>query len=108
MTFCRYTHLLDSHKPLEKEKHMLIGIDKRGSINLPVEVRKEFGLEIGSYLDLSIESGGSIVLHPVSIYHNIKVSEAGSKKLHEGRKCGTGKIPAWLVKDMKNVEPDTK
>lgn len=87
---------------------MLIGIDKRGSINLPVEIRKEFGLDSGSYLDLSIESGGAIVLHPVSIYRNIKVSEAGSKKLHEGRKSGTGKLPAWLVKDMKNVETNTK
>jgi AbrB family looped-hinge helix DNA binding protein len=87
---------------------MLISIDKRGSINLPVDVRKEFGLGIGSYLDLSIENGGAIVLHPVSIYRNIKVSEAGSKKLREGRKSGTGRLPAWLVKDMKNVEPDTK
>ena len=87
---------------------MLIAIDKRGSINLPAEVRKEFGLGIGSYLDLSIESGGAIVLHPVSIYRNVKVSEAGSAKLNEGRKSGTGKLPAWLVKDMKNAEPDTK
>ena len=87
---------------------MLIGIDKRGSINLPVEIRKEFGLGSGSYLELSIESGGAIVLHPVSIYRNIKVSEAGSEKLKEGRKSGTGKLPAWLVKDMKNVEADTK
>ncbi len=87
---------------------MLIGIDKRGSINLPVAVRKEFGLSSGSYLDLSIESGGAIVLHPVSIYRNIKVSESGSAKLREGRTSGTGKLPAWLVKDMKNVEPDTK
>jgi AbrB family looped-hinge helix DNA binding protein len=95
-------------KPITKGKHMLIAIDKRGSINLPAEVRKEFGLGIGSYLDLSIESGGAIVLHPVSIYRNVKVSEAGSAKLHEGRKSGTGKLPAWLVKDMKNAEPDTK
>ena len=87
---------------------MLIGIDKRGSINLPVEVRKEFGLSSGSYLDLSIESGGAIVLHPVSIYRNIKVSEAGTTKLNDGRKSGTGKLPTWLVKDMKNVEADTK
>ncbi len=87
---------------------MLIGIYKRGSINLPVEVRKEFGLDSGSYLDLSIEKGGAIVLHPVSIYRNIKVSEAGSKKLNEGRKSGRGKLPAWLVKDMKNVKSDTK
>ncbi len=87
---------------------MLIGIDKRGSINLPVEIRKEFGLDSGSYLDLSIESGGAIVLHPVSIYRNIKVSEAGSKKLQAGRKSGTGKLPAWLVKDMKNAEANTK
>jgi AbrB family looped-hinge helix DNA binding protein len=87
---------------------MLIGIDKRGSINLPAEIRKEFGLESGSYLDVSVENGGTIVLHPVSIYRNIKVSEAGTKKLQEGRRSGTGSLPAWLLKDMKNAGPDTE
>lgn len=87
---------------------MLIGIDKRGSINLPAEIRREFGLESGSYLDVSIEAGGAIVLHPVSIYRNIKVSETGSAKLREGRTGGTGKLPSWLAKDMKDAKPDTK
>ncbi len=87
---------------------MLIGIDKRGSINLPADIRKEFGLTSGSYLDVSVENGGKIVLHPVSIYRNIKVSDAGIKKLQEGRLSGTGQLPAWLLKDMKNAEPDTE
>jgi len=87
---------------------MLISIDKRGSINLPVEIRKEFGLTSGSYLDLSVESGGAIVLHPVSIYRNIQVGEAGREKLNEGRRSGTGKLPSWLVQDMKNAKPDTE
>jgi AbrB family looped-hinge helix DNA binding protein len=87
---------------------MLIGIDKRGSINLPAEIRKEFGLVSGTYLDVSVEDGGRIVLHPVSIYRNIKVSDTGRKKLQEGRRSGTGKLPAWLVSDMKNAESDTE
>ena len=40
---------------------MLITIDKRGSINLPLAVRKELGLEHGSYLDLSVDEGGKII-----------------------------------------------
>ena len=58
MTFCGYVSWIHTNKLPIKEKHMLIGSDKRGSINLPVGVRKEFGLGIGSYLELSIESGG--------------------------------------------------
>lgn len=107
MTFSSYTPVQEITYTLREER-MLIGIDKRGSINLPAEIRKEFGLVSGTYLDVSVEAGGKIVLHPVSIYRNIKVSDAGSKKLEEGRRSGTGKLPAWLVSDMKNAEPDTK
>ena len=47
---------------------MLLTIDKRGSINLPSTIRKELGLETGSYLEMEVSKGGSISLIPVSIY----------------------------------------
>ncbi|CAN2039324.1 SpoVT-AbrB domain-containing protein [Candidatus Magnetomoraceae bacterium gMMP-15] len=81
---------------------MLITIDKEGSINLPVAIRKDLGLEPGSYFDISVIEGGNIMLNPVSIYHNVRLNEKGLEKLREARESGTGTLPDWLIEDMKN------
>jgi AbrB family looped-hinge helix DNA binding protein len=86
---------------------MLITIDKRGSINLPMAVRKELGLEQGNYLDLTIEDGGKITLHPVAIYRTVQLGEKGLTKLQEARGSGRSELPDWLRRDMKNAEPDS-
>ena len=39
---------------------MLVTIDKRGSINLPVSLRRQLGIRQGSNLELSAAPGGSI------------------------------------------------
>jgi hypothetical protein len=96
---------------------ILINPSKRRNICLSASIREaastcrlksagSLGLAAAHILICQLKAGG--VFHPVSICRNIKVSEAGSAKLREGRKSGTGKLPAWLVKDMKNAEPDTK
>jgi AbrB family looped-hinge helix DNA binding protein len=82
---------------------MLITIDKRGSINLPKTLRKELGIESGSYLDLKVDEGGAIVLHPVSIYPSIRLSTKGLTKLEQARKSGKGKLPEWMIKEMKSA-----
>jgi AbrB family looped-hinge helix DNA binding protein len=82
---------------------MLITIDKRGSINLPKTLRKELGIESGSYLDLKVDEGGAIVLHPVSVYPSIRLSTKGLTKLEQARKSGKGKLPEWMVKEMKSA-----
>lgn len=87
---------------------MLIAIDKRGSINLPAAVRKKFKLEKGTYLDLSLSKGGAIVLCPVAIYPTIRLSDKGIAKLQEARRSGRGKLPEWLVKEMKSAEADSE
>ncbi len=38
---------------------MPITIDKRGSINLPADVRKSLGLQPGTHLDLQVVEGGT-------------------------------------------------
>lgn len=83
---------------------MLITIDKRGSINLPLAVRKALGLGQGSCLDLSIEPGGAITLHPVAIYRTIRLSDAGLGKLKAARDSGLGELPDWLRQDMGDAE----
>jgi len=85
---------------------MLITIDKRGSINLPMTVRKELGLEQGTCLDLVIEDGGKITLHPLAIYRTVQLGERGLAKLQEARKSGRGKLPDWLRQEMQRAEPD--
>jgi len=87
---------------------MLIAIDKRGSINLPAEVRKKLRLEKGTYMDLSFSKGGAIVLCPVAIYPTIRLSDRGLAKLREARRSGRGKLPDWLVKEMKGAEADSE
>lgn len=86
---------------------MLIAIDKRGSINLPAAVRKKLRLEKGTYMDLSLSKGGAIVLCPVAIYPTIRLSDRGLAKLREARQSGRGKLPDWLVKEMKSAEADS-
>jgi hypothetical protein len=88
------------------EDAMLITIDKRGSINLPLAVRKELSLEQGACLDLSIEEGGKITLHPVAIYRTVRLGERGLTKLKEARKSGRGELPKWVRKDMQDAETD--
>jgi AbrB family looped-hinge helix DNA binding protein len=60
---------------------MLITVDKRGSINLLKTLRKELGIESGAYLNLEVEEGGAIVLHPVSVYPAIRLGKEGLAKL---------------------------
>jgi AbrB family looped-hinge helix DNA binding protein len=87
---------------------MLIVIDKRGSINLPAAMRRQLGLEIGSYLDLQLAEGGLVVLQPVEIVKSIRLSETGLEKLSEARKSGTAKMPPWLQRDMNDADPKTE
>ena len=87
---------------------MLVTIDKRGSINLPANLRKELGIKNGSHLDLEVMEGGAIVLNPVVIYPAIKLNDMGLARLQEARKSGTGELPNWLVKEMKNAQIDTE
>lgn len=82
---------------------MLITVDKRGSINLPKTLRKELGIESGSYLNLKIEEGGAILLQPVSVYPSIRLSKKGIAKIEEARKSGTGKMPEWMLREIKNA-----
>ena len=79
---------------------MLITIDKRGSINLPADVRKSLGLQPGTHLDLQVVEGGALMLNPVVIYPSIRLSESGIDKLREARESGTDRLPEWLVEDM--------
>ena len=87
---------------------MLITVDKRGSINLPKTLRKELGIESGSYLDLRVDEGGVIVLQPISVYPSIRLSTKGLTKLKEARKSGKGKIPKWLDREIKSARSYTK
>jgi AbrB family looped-hinge helix DNA binding protein len=96
-----------SHTQTVKEDIVLITIDKRGSINLPAALRKELGLKPGVYLNLTVENGGAIQLHPVSIFPSIRLNEQGIEKLKEARKSETGKLSGWILEDMKNARADT-
>lgn len=86
---------------------MLIAIDKRGSINLPAAIRKELGLETGSYLELEILEGGAISLHPVTVHRTLRINEEGIRKLREARNSGKGSMPEWLNEEIKNARSDT-
>lgn len=87
---------------------MLISIDKRGSVSLPIAIRKKLGLSQGSYLDLSIEAGGNLLLRPVEIYPSVRLSEEGLAKLDEARSSGTGDLPDWLLQEMSDAAADTQ
>lgn len=85
---------------------MLITIDKRGSINIPLAVRRELGLDPGSSLDLTIDEDGRITLHPVVIYRTTRLSEKGLAKLEAARASGTTGFPEWLRRDMDDANAD--
>lgn len=85
---------------------MLIFIDKRGSINLPASLRSQMKLERGSYLNLEVLEGGTIVLSPVAVYPTVQLSEQGLKKLQEARKSGKTEMPEWLKKEIKRAKTD--
>ena len=85
---------------------MLVTVDKRGSINLPASLRKDLGLEAGTHLELSVEAGGSISLHPVAIYRTIRLNETGLAKLQEARDSGPDKLPKWMTEEMKDAGVD--
>lgn len=86
---------------------MLIAIDKRGSINLPLSIRKQLDLEQGDHLDLSVEDGGAITLRPVAIYPSVRLNDQGLAKLREARESGTGAMPDWMTEEMKNAGTDS-
>jgi AbrB family looped-hinge helix DNA binding protein len=87
---------------------MLIAIDRYGSITLPASVRKEFGLEKESYLELSVEDGGFIVLQPVTVHRAVRLNEKGLGMIEEARKSGTAELPEWLIEDMRDARTDTE
>ena len=87
---------------------MIIAIDKRGSVNLPVSLRKELGLKSGDHLDLTLAEGGIIVLQPVAIHPTVQLSEEGLTKLREARESGVGEMPSWFVEEMENARADSK
>ncbi len=87
---------------------MLITIDKRGSINLPAVLRKQLMLNTGSYLQLTVDEGGAIILQPVSIFPTIRLNDQGLEKLREARESGTGKLPNWIIEDMNRAQNNTK
>ncbi len=79
---------------------MLITIDKRGSINIPLAIRRSLGLKQGSNLELCVEEGGQITLHPVAIYRTTRLGDSGLAKLKAARESGEAALPDWLRKDM--------
>lgn len=85
---------------------MLVAIDKRGSVSLPAAFRKEFGLHPGTYLDLTVESGGTIVLNPVAVYPTVRLAPEGLAKLAEARESGTTELPDWLKREMSDAKAD--
>jgi AbrB family looped-hinge helix DNA binding protein len=87
---------------------MLITIDKRGSINIPLAVRKELGLEQGTNLELTVDDGGRITLHPVVIYRTVRLNKQGQNKLAAARAGGTGNLPTWMREEMAVADSDSE
>lgn len=85
---------------------MLVSIDKRGSINLPVSLRKSLDLHPGSFLELNILDGGLLELTPVEVFPTVRLSDAGIAKLNEARESGVDKMPDWLLKGMADAATD--
>ena len=79
---------------------MLVQIDQRGSLNLPIKIRQSLGLEKGSNFELEVAEGGDIILHPVEIHRTVRLSSQGLKKISEARKSGKGEMPDWLLEEM--------
>jgi len=87
---------------------MLVAIDKYGTITLPASLRREFGLNQESYLEMSVEDGKRIVFEPVTVQRNIRLNDNGLNKLEEARESGTGELPEWLIGEMRNAKADTE
>lgn len=87
---------------------MIVTIDKRGSINLPVSVRKDLGIKPGTHLELSVEPGGAIYLYPVEFYRTIKLNDSGLLKLKEARDSETDKFPDWFEEELGNAGIDSE
>ena len=79
---------------------MLVQIDQRGSLNLPVKIRQSLGLGKGSNFELEVAEGGDIILHPVEIHRTVRLSSQGLEKISEARKSGKGELPEWLLDEM--------
>jgi AbrB family looped-hinge helix DNA binding protein len=79
---------------------MLVQIDQRGSLNLPIKIRQELGLEKGSNFELEVAEGGDIILHPVEIHRTVRLSNQGLEKISEARQSGEGELPNWLLDEM--------
>ena len=79
---------------------MLVQIDQRGSLNLPVKIRQSLGLEKGSNFELEVAEGGDIILHPVEIHRTVRLSNQGLEKISEARKSGKGELPKWITDEM--------
>ena len=85
---------------------MLVTIDKRGSISLPVSVRKGLGFRPGTHLELTVEPGGAITLFPVEIYRSIKLSDAGTLKIKEARESEPAPFPEWFNRELADAGTD--
>jgi len=79
---------------------MLVQIDQRGSLNLPIKIRQSLGLEKGSNFELEVAEGGDIILHPVEIHRTVRLSNQGLEKMSEARQSGEGELPNWLLDEM--------
>ncbi len=75
---------------------MFVTVDKRGSVNLPSSLRKDLGIGPGSHLELSVEPGGAISLHPVEFFRKIKLNDSGLQKLKDARNSEPSKFPDWF------------
>ena len=85
---------------------MLVTIDKRGSINLPVSVRKNMGFRPGTHLELTVAPGGVVTLFPVEIYRSIKLSDAGILKIKEARESEPATFPEWFDEELDDARTD--
>ena len=79
---------------------MLVQIDQRVSLNLPVKIRQSLGLKKGSNFELEVAEGGDIILHPVEIHRTVRLSNQGLEKISEARQSGEGELPNWLLDEM--------
>ena len=85
---------------------MLVTVDRRGSVSLPAPIRKGLGLAQGTYLDLTVEEGGALLLKPVAVYPALHLAPEGLARLAEARNGDTGELPDWLRKEMDDAKTD--
>lgn len=87
--------------------NMLVAVDKYGTITLPGPLRRKLGLDRESYLEITLEDEGVIILNPVDVQRTIRLNDKGLSKLEEARKSGTGELPEWLIGEIEYAESDT-